>query len=76
MQMQYCNKPQLINLSQQQDLRAHESLREFVHRAGRIPPGVSKLPPNHQLAKMRATKRQAIHRAAEHKANAYKRAMS
>ena len=72
-QIQYFNQPQLIDLSKQQDLRAHESLREFVHRAGGIPPGVSNLPHNHKLARMRATKRAAIRSAGQYKANAYKR---
>jgi len=66
MQIQYFGQPRVVNLSQQQNMAAAESLREFVNRAEHdTTRSRSNVPSTHKVAMLREARRTAIHKAAE-----------
>jgi hypothetical protein len=72
MQIQYFGQPKVIDLSAA-SASGSQSLREFVHTKAQGWPTLSKVPATHSIMKLRSTRREAIHQAAQQRSRAYER---
>lgn len=72
MQIQYFGQPKLIDLSAA-SASGSQSLREFIHTKAQGWPALSRVPANHSVLKLRSTRREAIHQAAQQRSKAYER---
>jgi hypothetical protein len=70
MQIQYFGAPKVVNLSQGQAI-ADLSLREFVHKAVKDWPALSKVESSHRVMELRSVRRGAIGAGAEGKSRQY-----